>query len=148
MDAREEAVRGVRQAGEADGLVSHALERMEHARPRERDPRFSARGLTVTGLTLLGIFIALEMLIVPRVAEFYSWFGAPLPAAAEMAMNLGRGMQRAWLAVVAAFAFLSWMLLRRPTRAAGLVLILFSLMLIFGMLILLSAPAAFVQQIR
>ncbi len=139
MDARDEAVRRIRDAGDADGLVSVELERLSGA-PAPPSPKLRASSLTVTGLTMLALFLAIEMLIVPVTVSFYAWVEAPIPPAALAAIRLAEGARGAWPAVVVSYAFLAWMLLKRPTRTAGAVLIILSSLLLLGMAAALVVP--------
>jgi len=147
MEAREEAVRRIREAGDADGVVGGELERLANA-PPPPSPKFRASSLTVTGLTLLALFLAVEMLIVPVTAGFYAWLETPISPAALAAIRLAEGARGAWMAVVVSWAFLAWMLLKRPTRAAGVVLIVLSALLLFSMAAALILPLGPAQAAR
>jgi hypothetical protein len=140
MATRDEAVRRIREAGEADGMVARELDRLSAARV-EPSPKLRPASLTMTGLTLLAIFLAIEMLIVvPVTVRFYAWVEAPIPPAALAAIRLAEGARGAWPAVIVSYAFLAWMLLRRPTRAAGVTLIVLSGLLLLAMAATLVLP--------
>jgi len=119
---REDVAAGVPE----EEAAARALEDAARQRRAEAalEPPRSGRRLMVLGLTLLWLFTGVQLLVAPRFGAVYRALEVALPAHVEFLLRMAAGMAKAWPAVLAATAFLSAMLMCRPTRAAGAVMVI------------------------
>ncbi|PTY38963.1 type II secretion system protein F [Saccharospirillum sp. MSK14-1] len=91
------------EAGELAGALDVMLERLALHQEKTEQLRKKIRSALAYPATILIIAVAITILlllkVVPTFANLFTSFGAPLPTATRIVMNLSQGLQSYWLAL-------------------------------------------------
>lgn len=95
------------KAGEVGGVLDEVLERLAITMEKEKDFRAKTRGAMVYPiiiiLAMVAVAIVMMVAVIPKLTEMYEDFGADLPAATKILMNISAFFVNSWWVVLLIF---------------------------------------------
>lgn len=92
------------KAGEVGGVLDEVLDRLAVTMEKEKDFRAKTRGAMVYPviivLAMVAVAIVMMVAVIPKLTEMYEDFGADLPAATKILMNISGFFVNSWWVVV------------------------------------------------
>lgn len=92
------------KAGEVGGVLDEVLERLAITMEKEKDFRAKTRGAMVYPiiiiLAMVAVAIVMMVAVIPKLTEMYEDFGADLPAATKVLMNISGFFVNSWWVVL------------------------------------------------
>lgn len=95
------SIRIAEDAGRMDTVLDKMSDALERDFETKEQIKAAIRYPVIVVALVIGAFIALMILVVPRFAEFYANFGAALPLPTKILINLNHLMQQYWYIPVA-----------------------------------------------
>lgn len=91
------------KAGEVGGVLDNVLDRLANTMEKEKDFRAKTRGAMVYPiiiiLAMLAVVVVMMVAVIPKLTEMYRDFGAELPAATKVLMNVSNFFVNSWWAM-------------------------------------------------
>jgi len=88
------------KAGEVGGVLDNVLDRLANTMEKEKDFRAKTRGAMVYPiiiiLAMLAVVVVMMVAVIPKLTEMYRDFGAELPAATKVLMNVSNFFVNSW----------------------------------------------------